>query len=276
MYTVLLSSLFTKLIIIPSVQGLCGETIRWSHHFNVDDVFGLWYGVGYAQHTPDMTNKPNEIGCVSLYITDTTYEVRDDWLNWAIPRKNHTDQNWRSYKSNPWSDDSMSGSWLDLRLKREIKRNINEERRLRVMWDEDGQSMEQVYIYSAEDPGLWIAEKLRPWEKEMRSRGIDVWYPDDPPRHPEVIRVLKASPHMLLINHCSETGDGGIFTLILRRSITRLQRWEWYKFQQEFYNYDLPKLYRQATVCGGCMEFSSIINVFICNFVLYAIYYAYS
>lgn len=40
------------------------------------------------------------------------------------------------------------------------------------MWDEDGQTMEQIYIYSPEDPGIWIAEKLRPFEREMRDRGI--------------------------------------------------------------------------------------------------------
>ncbi|XP_068629116.1 uncharacterized protein [Battus philenor] len=271
MCAALLFSIITTLTTIRSSQGLCGDSIRWSHHFNVDDVFGLWYGVGYAQHTPDMTNKPNEIGCVSLYITDVTHEVRDDWLNWPVVRKNYTSEKWRSYKSNPWAGDSLSGSWLDIRIKRDTGRNVDVERRVRVMWDEDGQTMEQTYLYSSGDPGLWVAEKLRPWEREMRARGIDVWYADDPPRHPEVIRVLKANAHSLLINHCSEIGNGGIFTLILRRSITNLQRWEWYKYQQEFYKYDLPKLYRYATVCSGCLQRASIAFIFISNIILYLV-----
>ncbi|CAH2068834.1 unnamed protein product, partial [Iphiclides podalirius] len=191
MYPVALLAIFTAAT--PQARGLCGESIRWSHSFDVDDIFGLWYGVGYAQHTPDMTNKPDEIGCVSLYITDATYEVRNDWLNWAVPKNNNNDQIWRSYKSNPWSEYAMSGSWLDIPLKRPAKRSTNEERRIRVLWDEDGQTMEQIYLYSPEDPGIWIAEKLRPLEREMRSRGIDIWYPDDPPRHPE---------HGAVAHHC--------------------------------------------------------------------------
>ncbi|KPI93450.1 PREDICTED: uncharacterized protein LOC106117432 [Papilio xuthus] len=267
---------FFLLIMLPnySVQGLCGESIRWSHRFNVDDVFGIWYGVGYAQHTPDMTDKPNEIGCVSLYITDATYQVRDDWVNWDVPPINYTDKNWRSDKSNPWSGDALAGSWLDIALRRQIKRSVNIQRRVRVMWDEDGQTMEQIYIYSPEDPGIWIAEKLRPFEREMRERGIDIWYADNPPRHPEVIRVLNATAHTLLINHCSEIGNGGIFTLILRRSISKLQRWDWFKYEQEFYKYDLPRMYRHAAVCAGCINYSSIAFMFVCLYMCYIqIYY---
>lgn len=50
----------------------------------MDDVYGMWYGVGYAQHTPDMTDKPIEVGCISLYINDATGEQHDDWLNWSV------------------------------------------------------------------------------------------------------------------------------------------------------------------------------------------------
>lgn len=90
-----------------------------------------------------------------------------------ILRKNYSDQNWRSSKSNPWSKDSLAGSWLDVRLKRRVKRNnLDIERRVRVLWDEDGHSLEQVYLYYPEEPGLWTADKLRPLEKEMMSRGI--------------------------------------------------------------------------------------------------------
>lgn len=62
----------------------------------------------------------------------------------------------------------MSGSWLDIR----VKRDIYKERRLRVVWDEDGQSVEQVYLYSTEAPGLWTADQLPPLEREMMARGI--------------------------------------------------------------------------------------------------------
>lgn len=72
------------LIIVASVHGFCGDNIRWAHHFNIEDVYGMWYGVGYAQHSPDMTNKPNEIGCVTLHITDVTTEPQDDWLDWSV------------------------------------------------------------------------------------------------------------------------------------------------------------------------------------------------
>lgn len=50
----------------------------------MDDVYGMWYGVGYAKHTPDMTDKPNEIGCVTLFIADATTETHDDWLDWSV------------------------------------------------------------------------------------------------------------------------------------------------------------------------------------------------
>ncbi|RVE49426.1 hypothetical protein evm_005938 [Chilo suppressalis] len=217
---------FISLAIILGADGFCGDSIKWSHHFNMEDVYGVWYGVGYAQHTPDMTDKPNEVGCVALYISDASAEVHDDWLDWSLDRRNYSDQDWKSYKSNPWSDTPLSGSWLDVRLKRRAKRNMYSERRLRVIWDEDGQTMEQIYIYTPEAPGLWVAEKMRPGELELISRGVDVWYPDDPPRHPEVIRVLKLNRQMMIINHCSETGNGGIFSLILRRSSSRMDRYQ--------------------------------------------------
>ncbi|KAI8430034.1 hypothetical protein MSG28_000473 [Choristoneura fumiferana] len=133
-----------------------------------------------------------------------------------IRRRLHNDSSWRSHKSNPWSGNSLSGSWRDVRFKRR-KRDMYQERRLRVLWDEDGQTMEQTYVYSPDEPGLWTAEQWRPGEREMRSRGVDMWYPDDPPRHPEVIRVLKLTPDKMIINHCTELGDGGSFSLILRR-----------------------------------------------------------
>ncbi|KAI8430029.1 hypothetical protein MSG28_000473 [Choristoneura fumiferana] len=132
-----------------------------------------------------------------------------------IRRRLHNDSSWRSHKSNPWSGNSLSGSWRDVRFKRR-KRDMYQERRLRVLWDEDGQTMEQTYVYSPDEPGLWTAEQWRPGEREMRSRGVDMWYPDDPPRHPEVIRVLKLTPDKMIINHCTELGDGGSFSLILR------------------------------------------------------------
>lgn len=78
-----------------------------------------------------------------------------------IIRKNYSNENWRSYKSNPWSDTSLAGSWLDIRLKRNVPYNAYTEGRLRVLWDEEGQTMEQTYTYSTEEPGLWVAEKRR-------------------------------------------------------------------------------------------------------------------
>lgn len=67
-------------------QGLCGDSIKWSHRVNVDDVYGVWYGVGYAQHNPDMTNVPNKVGCITLYITDATNEYGDNWLKWSVSK----------------------------------------------------------------------------------------------------------------------------------------------------------------------------------------------
>lgn len=75
---------YLVLISASKVEGICGDTVRWSHRVNIDDVFGVWYGVGYAQHNPDMTNKPNEVGCVSLYITDANNELEDNWLDWSV------------------------------------------------------------------------------------------------------------------------------------------------------------------------------------------------
>ena len=53
-----------------------------------------------------------------------------------------------------------------------VKRDIYNERRLRVVWDEDGQSVEQVYLYTPEAPGLWTADQRRPLERELIARGI--------------------------------------------------------------------------------------------------------
>lgn len=94
----------------------------------------------------------------------------------------------------------------------------------------------------------------------------DVWYPDNPPRHPEVIRILKVTPEVLIINHCSEKGDGGVFSLILRRSPERIDRWQWYELQKHFYSFDLPTVHRYSSVCGGCAVISSIyviVNIVI-------------
>lgn len=68
------------------VKSFCGENIKWAHHFNIEDVYGVWYGVGYAQHTPDMTNKPREVGCITWYVSDATIEDRDanEWLDWSV------------------------------------------------------------------------------------------------------------------------------------------------------------------------------------------------
>lgn len=93
-------------------------------------------------------------------------------FDFQIIKKTYTDQNWRSHKSVPWSDTSISGSWLDYRIKRRAKRDIYNERRIRVIWDEDGQSMEQTYLYTPAEPGLWVADKRKMLEKEMRARGV--------------------------------------------------------------------------------------------------------
>lgn len=70
--------------LVIQVEGFCGDSIKWSHNVNIEDVYGMWYGVGYAQHTPDLTNKPNEVGCVALFISDATTESHDDWLDWSV------------------------------------------------------------------------------------------------------------------------------------------------------------------------------------------------
>lgn len=268
-----MSTVFLCVFVIPAltalVQGFCGDSIRWSHNVNMENVYGMWYGVGHAQHTPDMTNKPNRIGCVTLSITDVTAELRDEWLDWSIVRKNYSDQNWRSYKDNPWSDTPMSGSWLDIRFKRKFKRDIYNERRLRIIWDEDGQTIEQTYTYTPEEPGIWVAEKRRYMEKEMSARGLELWHPDNPPRHPQVIRLLKVTPHMLIINHCSETGSGGIFSLILRRSPSIMKRWEWHEIRKQFYSFELPNIYRYTAVCAACVCSSTFYLCYVLLLLLY-------
>ncbi|XP_041973879.1 uncharacterized protein LOC121729432 [Aricia agestis] len=243
---------------VLGVQGLCGDSVRWSHDVQIEDVFGVWYGVGYTQHNPDLTNRPNEVGCVTLYITD---DVGADWIDWSIPRGNYSDESWRSYKSNPWSGNTLAGSWFDIPLNR---RRRQTERKVQVLWDEDGHTLRQTYTYYTEEPGFWTEDVVRPWEKLMMSRGLEVWYPDDPPRHPDVIKILKLTPHTLILNHCSEVGNGGIFSLILRRTPSRVQRWEWYQYQRQFNHFDLPRVYRQFAICSG--------NVRCClNMVLYAV-----
>ncbi|CAG4923921.1 unnamed protein product [Colias eurytheme] len=237
-----------------------------SSSVNMDDVYGVWYGVGYAQHNPDMTNKPNEVGCVTLYISDASDEINytDNYIDWLIPRGNFTDQKWRSSKSNPWSGDSLAGSWMDIRLKRRAKRDLFGQKQIRVLWDEDGHTMEQDYLYYPEEPGFWTANTMSTYEREMKARGVEVWNPDDPPRHPDVIRLLKVTPFTLILNHCSEIGDGGIFSLVLRRTPSRVERWEWYQYKQQFFKFDLPNVYRYTAVCASCVDSSSLVIVLFC------------
>ncbi|XP_047514691.1 uncharacterized protein LOC125055956 [Pieris napi] len=250
---------------VTIVHGVCGDSIRWSHRVNIDDIYGVWYGVGYAQHNPDMTNRPDEIGCVSLYISDAENDIiSDNFFDATLPIRNYTDQNWRSSKSNPWSGNALAGSWLDIRLRRRDKRDLFGQKRIRVLWDEDGHTMEQIYLYYPEEPGFWTAETMSTWEREMKAKGVDIWYPDDPPRHPDVIKLLKVTPSTLILNHCSEIGDGGIFSLILRRSPTRVERWEWYDYKRQFYTFDLPNVHRYNAICAGCKHTNSIILFLIC------------
>ncbi|KAI8430028.1 hypothetical protein MSG28_000473, partial [Choristoneura fumiferana] len=175
-----------------------------------------FYSVVLSRNENQLT--PEDLSSIHSIFTSkhlSTSALKRVCDNSGIRRRLHNDSSWRSHKSNPWSGNSLSGSWRDVRFKRR-KRDMYQERRLRVLWDEDGQTMEQTYVYSPDEPGLWTAEQWRPGEREMRSRGVDMWYPDDPPRHPEVIRVLKLTPDKMIINHCTELGDGGSFSLILR------------------------------------------------------------
>lgn len=61
---------------------------------------------------------------------------------------------------------------MDVRVRRKVKRDIYNEKRLRVIWDEDGETVQQTYVYTPNEPGLWVAEQLRPLEREMMARGI--------------------------------------------------------------------------------------------------------
>lgn len=72
------------LSVAPRVRSFCGASVRWTHYLNIEDAYGMWYGVGYTQHTPDMTNKPIRIGCITLYITDAMADLRDDWRDWSV------------------------------------------------------------------------------------------------------------------------------------------------------------------------------------------------
>lgn len=70
---------------VSLVQGLCGDSIQWSHRVNIDDIYGVWYGVGYAQHNLDMTDQPIEVGCVSLYISDAENDfINDNFYEAAV------------------------------------------------------------------------------------------------------------------------------------------------------------------------------------------------
>lgn len=105
------------------------------------------------------------------YLADITY------LCLQIQRSDYSSRNnWRSFKSNPWSENNMARSWLDVRLKRQAKRSNDGEKRIRVLWDVDGHTLEQVYVYYEEEPGLWTAEQLRPPEKELISKGIGLYF----------------------------------------------------------------------------------------------------
>lgn len=72
-------------LILKPANASCGENQRTYSNVEMDNVYGLWFGVGYAQHSPDLTNRPNVIGCVTLYISDVTYEDRQDWLGLDNP-----------------------------------------------------------------------------------------------------------------------------------------------------------------------------------------------
>ncbi|XP_037964362.2 uncharacterized protein LOC105382463 [Plutella xylostella] len=269
-------------LILKPANASCGENQRTYSNVEMDNVYGLWFGVGYAQHSPDLTNRPNVIGCVTLYISDVTYEDRQDWLGLDNPyrRRNWTNPQWLSPHNNPWSGVPMSGSWLDYqygmrRMKRSpahqerTKRGASMDRippggrskrgasyygdrRLRVVWDEDGQTEEQVYGYWSGVRGLWKLEQWRPGEREMLDRGMNMYYPHDEPKRPETIHVLKSTPYLLVLHHCSEGGGGRSFSLILKREPRRLTLDDQYEFRRSFFNYELPNVFRFTTVCAGC------------------------
>lgn len=76
-------SSFVFFCFLNVVYSLCGSSIRWSHNVHMEHVYGMWYGVGYAQHSLDMSDRPVEIGCVTLYITDATVPD-NEWLDWNV------------------------------------------------------------------------------------------------------------------------------------------------------------------------------------------------
>ncbi|XP_061710699.1 uncharacterized protein LOC133520341 [Cydia pomonella] len=249
-------SLFCFTILaLARAESFCSDNVRWSHRLNIVNAYGVWHGVAFAQHTPDMTNKPLEVGCVTLYISDATGDYQFDWLDWSAKQR-YNASNWWSLGSNPWG--SPPGPWYQSRR----RRDLFQQRRIRVLWDEDGETMEQTYDYSPEDPGLWTIEQWRPGERELRARGVDLWYPDDPPRHPEVVRLLKLTPDEMIINHCTELGDGGIFSLILRRFPVKVRRWERLEWQKFLMSYGLSNPYRYLSVCAACVPVTSLLCFF--------------
>lgn len=76
------------------------------------------------------------------------YLYQTSFLFLQIQQSDYSSRNnWRSSKSNPWSENDKAGSWLDFQLNRQVKRSVEGEKRIRVLWDEDGQTLEQVYVY---------------------------------------------------------------------------------------------------------------------------------
>lgn len=242
-------------VILQEINGYCDHSVKWLNGFEPDHIYGMWYSIGYAQHTPDVSDKPPDIGCIVLHIDDVTEErrrqINDDYM--TIMPHNHTAYN-DVYRRQQWHL-GIDGSWPNAPIN--IEKPTKNERFLRLVWYENGYPIEQTYYYAPETPALWKSElwKQGEWNREQPAR-----------RKYEVIRLLKATHTDLILHHCMDSGDGRVFSLILKRHPSWMSPWDWNETKKLFYKYDLPYVYRERAICAGSKAVVSSLLIVVSIF----------
>ncbi|GBP22925.1 hypothetical protein EVAR_95325_1 [Eumeta japonica] len=211
-----------------AANASCRHEPRWRHKFKMEDSFGMWYAVEMAQHAPDLTDRPGRAGCLTLHVVDVGDEAdRRDLLAPFV------------------QDDTLQNSKYLYNRRRKSDAHpkraneVPQKRRLLLLWDEEGLTLEQVYFYSDENPALWVAQQAED----------EPWYPDAETRHEEIIYVLKITKSSLVLHHCMDNGRP--LTLFFRRFPIPLRRWERAQFKNVLKSQNLD-VYRESALCLTC------------------------
>lgn len=194
---------------------------------NIQQLLGMWYGVEIISHIKNektiLARKRTKTACPVIRFSedDLPSTVSPLYQDYKYDQHYGTGYGYSGqgsrYRTSTYSPNEFDVYFRELservRLgtisEKERQRFLEDIKRLKILWDENGVMTEYIVRYNVSQPGVWIASG--PKNGSLLETKFD--------NFAGTIQVFKAVGNHLVLNFCHRMPDPQLFTVLLSRSV---------------------------------------------------------